>query len=311
MPKPKRKIVYKAKYTGNVYTNQREAIADNKMYLSSPRYRFIVKSGNIEKPKRYDIPFIKNKRITLSNAGLATGAVLSTNLLDTIAKYADQAKLPIKTAIGLATKESTLGNPTDDSSIYKILSKEKAKWFKEQGTGQHINKGISINPNDLVNFHRDFDNPYMEAIKYSSIHNTSLEGGEAYADKKAKEYVEQYGKNNTLYNAFKFYKEHPDMYNPGQPNYQQLVNKRAEEVWNSPEVQTWYRRSLEDGRVKKSSGGSIHIAPSKRDTFTAAATKHHMGVQEFASTVLKNKDRYSPAMVKKANFARNASKWNH
>ena len=58
-------------------------------------------------------------------------------------------------------------------------------------------------------------------------------------------------------------------------------------------------------------GGSIHIAPSKRGTFTAAATKHGMGVQEFASRVLRNKENYSPAMVKKANFARNASKWNH
>ena len=56
-------------------------------------------------------------------------------------------------------------------------------------------------------------------------------------------------------------------------------------------------------------GGTIHIKPSKRGTFTAAATKHGMGVQEFASRVLANKDNYSPAMVKKANFARNASKW--
>lgn len=58
-------------------------------------------------------------------------------------------------------------------------------------------------------------------------------------------------------------------------------------------------------------GGSIHIAPSKRGTFTAAATKHGMGVQSFASKVLSNKEDYSPAMVKKANFARNASKWKH
>lgn len=58
-------------------------------------------------------------------------------------------------------------------------------------------------------------------------------------------------------------------------------------------------------------GGSINIAPSKRGTFTAAATKHGMGVQSFASKVLSNKEDYSPAMVKKANFARNASKWKH
>ena len=36
-----------------------------------------------------------------------------------------------------------------------------------------------------------------------------------------------------------------------------------------------------------------------------------MGVQEAARHILANKDRYSPAMVKKANFARNASKWKH
>lgn len=58
-------------------------------------------------------------------------------------------------------------------------------------------------------------------------------------------------------------------------------------------------------------GGSIHIAPSKKGTFTAAATKHGMGVQEFASRVLRNKEDYSPSLVKKANFAKNASKWNH
>lgn len=57
--------------------------------------------------------------------------------------------------------------------------------------------------------------------------------------------------------------------------------------------------------------GGIYIKPSKRGTFTAAAKKRGMGVQEFASKVLANKEDYSPAMVKKANFARNASKWKH
>lgn len=57
------------------------------------------------------------------------------------------------------------------------------------------------------------------------------------------------------------------------------------------------------------SGGSIHIAPSKKGTFTAAAKKHGKSVQAFASQVLANKENYSPAMVKKANFARNAAKW--
>lgn len=48
----------------------------------------------------------------------------------------------------------------------------------------------------------------------------------------------------------------------------------------------------------------IHIKPSKKGTFTAAATKHGESVQGFASKVLNNKENYSPAMVKKANFAK-------
>lgn len=58
-------------------------------------------------------------------------------------------------------------------------------------------------------------------------------------------------------------------------------------------------------------GGKIHIKPSKRGTFTSAAKKHGKSVQGFASQVLANKEDYSPAMVKKANFARNAAKWHH
>ena len=67
----------------------------------------------------------------------------------------------------------------------------------------------------------------------------------------------------------------------------------------------------DSNRQQEKDGGSIHIKPSKRGTFTAAASKHGMGVQEFASKVLRNKEDYSPSLVKKANFARNANKWNH
>lgn len=51
-------------------------------------------------------------------------------------------------------------------------------------------------------------------------------------------------------------------------------------------------------------GGGIHIDPSKRGTFKAQASKMGMGVQEAASHILANKENYSPAMVKKANFAK-------
>lgn len=57
-------------------------------------------------------------------------------------------------------------------------------------------------------------------------------------------------------------------------------------------------------------GKDIHIKPSKRGTFTKAAKQRGMSVQGFANKVLRNPSKYSAAMRKKANFARNASKWN-
>ena len=56
-------------------------------------------------------------------------------------------------------------------------------------------------------------------------------------------------------------------------------------------------------------GGDIHIDPKNKGKFTAAAKKAGMGVQEFASHVLANKEDYSSTLVKRANFARNAAKW--
>jgi len=54
--------------------------------------------------------------------------------------------------------------------------------------------------------------------------------------------------------------------------------------------------------------GGIHIDPAKKGTFKAQATRMDMGVQEAAAHILANKEDYSPAMVKKANFARNFAK---
>jgi len=69
--------------------------------------------------------------------------------------------------------------------------------------------------------------------------------------------------------------------------------------------------STPNQNMMMAAGGSIHIDPSKKGTFTAAAKKRGMGVQEFASKVMANKEDYSSAMVKKANFAKNAAGWKH
>ena len=86
--------------------------------------------------------------------------------------------------------------------------------------------------------------------------------------------------------------------------------QKQEEIRQSKAEEEQFNE-MEDMAAFAADGGPIHIAKNKKGTFTAAATKHGMGVQEFAGHVLANKDKYSSAMVKKANFARNASKWHH
>ena len=95
----------------------------------------------------------------------------------------------------------------------------------------------------------------------------------------------------------------PELRKKTSSHYDYIYGKRS----NMTPLNT--KSTLVKSRKSNKDGGSIHIAPSKRGTFTAAATKHGMGVQEFAARVLRNKEDYSPSLVKKANFARNASKW--
>lgn len=70
-------------------------------------------------------------------------------------------------------------------------------------------------------------------------------------------------------------------------------------------------KALVDGLGMYANGKDIYIKPSKRGTFTAAAKKRGKSVQAFASQVLNNPGKYSKAMRKKAQFAKNASKWKH
>jgi len=55
--------------------------------------------------------------------------------------------------------------------------------------------------------------------------------------------------------------------------------------------------------------GGIHIKKANRGKFTESASRAGMKIQEFARHILANKEDYSSTQVKRANFARNASKW--
>jgi hypothetical protein len=66
-----------------------------------------------------------------------------------------------------------------------------------------------------------------------------------------------------------------------------------------------------DSYLSEYAKGGIHINPKNKGKFTAYAKSHGKGVQEMAATVLANKENYSPTIVKRANFARNAKKFKH
>lgn len=68
---------------------------------------------------------------------------------------------------------------------------------------------------------------------------------------------------------------------------------------------------MEKGGYFEYKNGGIYIKPEKRGSFTAWAKKHGMSVQQAASKVMANKENYSSSVVKKANFAKNASKWHN
>lgn len=57
-------------------------------------------------------------------------------------------------------------------------------------------------------------------------------------------------------------------------------------------------------------GGGINIKKSHAGLFTKQAEEAGMSVDEFANHVLANKDNYTASTVRRATFARNASKWN-
>lgn len=278
---------YVAKSTGRTWNTREEAIKDNARYKNDVAYRMAIKAENygvVNPTVSYPIPFIKSKKRTLTNAGLATGAVISENMLDSIADHAQKVGLPIKTAIGLATKESTLGNWTDDRTFHTLFKEGSANYrmyknmYNTNGAIQHINPGIAIDERELINFH-DERNPYREASEYADKKSTNavpqkewdndaasamskstaiyidmLNKGETYADKQAEE-LKNSPKTHVLDAAFSRFKNDPNTYNPGQPNYAQLVQQRANEVWGSPEVQNWYkgyRRRIESrGKLTK------------------------------------------------------------
>lgn len=274
----KNKVAYRSA-RGRVFNTFREASKDNyKYYKENPTYRYYIKGKQYHQKyglRELNIPFQKENAITIRNGGRASGAVVSPNQLDSIAKYATRAGLSIPTALGLAIKESTLNNATDTKSAAKLRGlKVGTKAYENWTTGQHIqgtnsHRGTSSARN-WINFHKDDDlNPYWETIdylnKYSNIstideYNKRLLASEKYDDRRANNAPRLTGgkKINVLEYGFRDYKNNPKGYNPKQSNYVQLVNQNARDIMKSPQIQQWYKNSRYTKGRKFNLGGTIN-----------------------------------------------------
>lgn len=295
---PKKKTVhfYKSQATGKVFKTRQEAIAENNKYKTNLGYRRTInrerefeaaknKSGNER------IPYIKEKEIKLSKAGKLTGIKLTTNQLDSIAKYANKTGLPIKTALGLVGQESAFGNYFGYANNARFLNE-----YHNQG---EMNRDIfGIPTYNIVNYERLLPDKIPTMVDDNAINHRYAKRGinkfgypaiindkeldrlkvehEAYpglARKRAQFWRDI--KVPTLELAFKLYKEYPNLYNAGNPNQQNLVNSKANDVWGSPEIQEWYRTSpyvkhrlggrcklRNGGLTSKDRGSSKHPYPS-------------------------------------------------
>lgn len=74
----------------------------------------------------------------------------------------------------------------------------------------------------------------------------------------------------------------------------------------------WQKLSSDCYSIDKfKKGNKIRIKKKNRGKFTESAKRAGMGVQEYARHILANKDKYSPTLVKRANFTANSRKWKH
>lgn len=249
---PKKTVHFYKSKSGRVFKTIREAAQDNYKYNNNSSYRLVDKAAKYARSltkQDITIPYIKNKAVTLNKAGRATGARVSTNQLDSIAKYANRAGLSIPTAFGMVMKESTFNNPT----VYGT------QFIQNRNDGS--TSGSWIN-NHNWNYMR---NPYAEAIhaafrnkknKTSKDINNQLANGEKYADKLAEKLKTQTFVVG-IEDGFRKYKTNPYGYNPKQKDYVKLVNQNARDIMNSPQIQQWYRTSPYAKGKKYKCGGRI------------------------------------------------------
>lgn len=197
--------------------------------------------------RKYFIPFIKEKSITISGSNKGKGikdkgVTISTNMLDSIAKYSRKAGISFRDGLGLVAQESTLGNAPNRRTGYKFgHSNSNGTWMPVKTNYNGWSPVLITSDWDYIE-----GNPYSNhridrsgttPQPYSTIIST-LDKGENF-------------KINTppLLHAFELFKS--GGYNRNDKGHTRDVRERGNELIQfSPEIQSW----MKSNNIKKLGG---------------------------------------------------------
>lgn len=209
----------------------------------------------LQNDRRYAIPFIPEKKMTIhidknSPTARNRGAVISENLLDSIALNAKKAGLPFRDAIGIASQESTLGGGN------RKVGQSLQPWLHTLNASPRRTEGNKISyqgvqsPSLLISnwkpYTENFFAPYAEYF-YNSQLKFNPKVGDYYEDNfRGSLYrANRQAPENTspLYQGYRSYKKAPTRYNGNDKDYPNKVRRAGDELVNhSPEIRNYMQQ---------------------------------------------------------------------
>ncbi len=211
----------------------------------------------LQNDRRYAIPFIPEKKMTIhidknSPTARNRGAVISENLLDSIAVNAKKAGLPFRDAIGMASQESTLGggNRKVGQSLQPWLQTLNASPRRAEGNKISY-RGVQ-SPSLLISNWKPYTErhyaPYAEYLYDSHLNLRRTPQSNNYFEQNFRGSLfmgnRQVPENaSPLYQGYRSYKKDPTTYNRGDKDYPNKVRRAGDElVKYSPEIRNYMRK---------------------------------------------------------------------
>lgn len=209
---------------------------------------------------KYYTPFLKDKKIVLTDSENLTGATLSENLLDSIYKYSKIVGIPLQDAVGLAAQESTFGkyegwmDPTSKMSVLAATGDVTQGFDPIKNLHNHtFVDDVYYSPaNEARNwFYRKSPNEHRDTLSVRAA--KELETNPNYY---IQEGVKRYHSvKNPWIHAFEQYKH--GKYNTNDKHHTSDVQHAGKLVLEDPAVQKW----VKEKGIAYAEGGEVEPDP--------------------------------------------------